>query len=86
MSNYYYIEEARKAERESNWVRAAQCWRAVLEYEHANACDILAESRRRGDEYRESLREYHEAFESGLITEKEYHNQIDIKYREHQKK
>jgi len=67
----YYADEARKAEKKSNWWEAVRLWKCeggdygMIE---AGVCKTIAEAIDLGDRYRELVADAHERWESREIN------------------
>ena len=64
-------QEARKAERESNWWKAVRLWLCVggdYGREHAAACKTIAEAVDLGNRYRELVGDAHQRWENHEIN------------------
>lgn len=73
----YYEEEARKAERESNWWRAVRLWLCLggdYGRENAAACKTIAEVVDKGNAYRELVGDAHQRWENHEINNRELHD------------
>jgi hypothetical protein len=67
----YYADEARKAEKESNWWNAVRLWLCEggdYGRENAAACKTIAEAVDLGDRYRELVGDAHQRWENREIN------------------
>jgi TPR repeat protein len=53
----YYINQARAAEKTSDWRKAAELWRIAGDQDNSKACTLLAEATESGDAWRQRVLE-----------------------------
>lgn len=78
---YYNYNEAKRAEKESKWRKAASIWAYIGYHKDANTCNYIADAIEAGDRFRKLSSRIRFLLHDGQISEKEYHTKLDELYK-----
>ena len=83
VSKWEYIDEAKRLEKNNQWVAAADVWLKINYTNDADTCKDIAKSIEKGNKFRSDCVETTGKYNLGLITKDEYYSEISRIYKLH---